>query len=352
MHRLTGCSNIAGDNHDSFVETLFLSGLVSVANPLYSVKPFIARFTGRPGFSNKLTLKVIISIQDPSKSETITARLLPLVLGIVVPQFKLAEWYSAPGWLGDLKAEYTTYEQAGRDAKNIARFHQHLFESSPTDATILLAMIQSQLQTASVEAIAWLTIVLLKEMTPIVDQCPLEAGQFYTTLLTSFVQKFVQQEPERPTDWAQPKKAENFDVNRYNGCRRCSSCPALQEFFLASTEESRTFTEPLDLPHLQDRVKCYRGLCQASLDESQSPPVLTLTKIAEDHAAWKERASKAQESFAKLPQDALKQALGDDYDAITNLDMVRLGTTSSAAAAAQAGDGGEKRGVKCPRSRS
>jgi hypothetical protein len=90
-------------------------------------------------------------------------------------------------------------------------------------------------------------------------------------------------------------------------------------------EESRSFILPENSWHLYYQLP---RQCKSSKDESQKPPVLTVTKTLKaweaDRSTWQERAAHAQKKFKGLPQKELQQCLAGEYDAIMELRMVKL----------------------------
>ena len=214
---------------------------------------------------------------------------------------------------------YSYLERANCDASIIASLHKQLFQSHQTNASVLLAKIQSQTESISRETLKKLVIPLLKEMIYIVNLCPLDARQFYKSMITTYIMRVVGKEPEKPSDWARPNENETVK------CSDCTSCQMLQEFLMDPGEESRTFTVTKEKEwHFQ--IHSIPSECNKAKDESQKLPTWTVTKTCRyweaNHNKWKKDASETQRELRQLPEEALKQCLADEYNVFMNLDMV------------------------------
>ena len=89
--------------------------------------------------------------------------------------------------------------------------------------------------------------------------------------------------------------------------------------------QSRTFSELNDPEHLYYRVS---SMCDSSIDTSVSPAVVVVTKtrktFEESHKEWEKRVAAAQKAYYLLPQQQLKQCLGEGYDEIMTLQTIKL----------------------------
>ncbi len=133
--------------------------------------------------------------------------------------------------------------------------------------------------------------------------------------MSTYIKCVVQKEPEKPRDWSQPVD----DELCY--CSVCSDHQSLQQFLLEPKEECRNFTSLNNPTHLV----CYMPF---NCITSQASGVLTVTKTLKrwerEHEEWQERAFKVQETLKQFPQTELQQCLADQYEAIMNLDMLRI----------------------------
>ena len=270
---------------------------------------------------------------------------MPSALDTAVSQFELEKWSSASkcssfsrrdypysSWPDSYKAE----DRPKRDANIVASLHKHLLQSHPANASELLTKIQSQAESVSDKEIDTLIVSLLEKMIYIVDQCLPHARPFYVLLITTYTVRFVKNEPEKPNNWA--RASEKDQVKCYD--KNCSACDSLRNFLLSPVEETYAFEASEKNWHCRFQVP---SECNLSRNESQKPPVWTVTKTykswEKSHAEWEKRASKAQNSLRRLSEESMKQCLGDDYETLMNLDMIRLRAENSVA---ETGDESER----------
>jgi hypothetical protein len=301
---------------------------------LRSVKPFIARFSGDSNISNALAVEILSYSQSSSHEKDVVARLLPLVLDVAASQFELQK-YSSASKRSPLLADYpysswpSCCEGKGqRDAGIVVGLYQHLLLSDGKKASNLLSKIQLQTESLPHAELDRLIIPLLEQMMHVVDLHSPEACKFFQSMMETYIMRVVQKEPEKPRDWSRP-----------NECKICfsfcSDCVLLREFLMDPREERRRFV--VSSEHLRFNVP---SQCEISAYDRENPTVFIVTKTLrgweENHLEWKNRASKAQETFKRLPQIELKQCLAEKYDKIIGLDMVKLQDEDSIAQAIDA----------------
>ena len=291
----------------------------------HSIKKFISRLSGSLEFLYNLTVELLNFLQDPNHrtDNDIATRILRLVLDAIATRFELQTWLSV------LKSRdpysYSTHDkrmqEAPKDANITANLHQNLLESNQTNASILLSRIQSQFEHIEVEEMEVLTPSLLREMIPLITQCPLEAHQFFLSVMTTYITRVVLREPRNQTDWARPNHAEEIDIVK------CPKCQPLRDFLLDPSQESCDFPLPEDHNHLKGSADewSYRPrCCEKKVKGSWSSPVLTVTKFPKPWDDWYCYFEMVQKELKRLPEEPLRQCLGAEYDALMNLDMVRL----------------------------
>ena len=90
-------------------------------------------------------------------------------------------------------------------------------------------------------------------------------------------------------------------------------------------DQSRTFSELIDPTHLSYQVS---HMCNRSIDRSVKPATVVVTKtqktFEESHKRWEERVTAAQKAYHLLPQELLKQCLGEGYQEFMTLQVVKL----------------------------
>ena len=280
--------------------------------------------------------------RSSSANNDLVARFVPLFLDAAASQFELQKYSSASknssargdypysSWPGC----YGEKERGRRDASTVVALYQQLLQSDGK-ASELLTQIRSQTESLPCHELDRLVIPLLEQMMPIMDLCSVETSQVFQSMMMTYMTRVVQKEPAKPSDWARP--------NEYQKCYRsdCAECKLLQEFLMDPEEESRSFILGSESWHQESSVPWQ---CKKSIDNSRNPRVLIVTKTLkrweEEHSEWQKRASKVQESFRQLPQKELQQCLGESYDAIMDLRMVKLQDEDSTAQTADTSEKG------------
>ena len=154
-------------------------------------------------------------------------------------------------------------------------------------------------------------------MEPVIDTH--DAGLFYQSMMTVYITHFIQNEPKKPVDWRRLEEAEKLCTST------CPTCRPARDFLMDPAEETCTFIED-GKSHLNGKL--WITDCKYSFDRWEKPRVLTVTKTTKlwekAHSEWEERVKTAQETFHQLPQAEMKRHLGEKYEAIMDLRMVRL----------------------------
>lgn len=143
--------------------------------------------------------------------------------------------------------------------------------------------------------------------------------------MCSFVEHYVQREPERPADWARPEEA--AEAKCYY--RQCALYSELREFLHNPDHEERRFGPSTDhRHHLQYRVPTN---CLGKWDVETN--TLQITKTLKGYEAkqteWERRAATAQELLEQLPLSLLASHLGSELEYILNLEWARKATKAS-----------------------
>jgi len=241
-----------------------------------------------------------------SSGKDLAAYFFPLILIPAATRFELDKFSSA------VRSTDDETERGQRDADIVVKLYQELLQLGQERATELLFEVKSQIAVLTHSKLDKVVIPLLRQLFPILDLFSLEVCHFYQTIMSIYIERVVQKEPEKPRDWFQP-------VDEF----RCA-CPDhqfLRQFLLEPKEKSCTFTS-LDNPiHLASDIPSNCIITRASR-------VLTVRKTLKrwkrEHKEWQERVSKVQDSFKQFPQTELQQCLADQYEAIMNLYMVRI----------------------------
>jgi len=299
---------------------------------LHSIKPFIARFLKDLSFLNALAFEVLSlghgsddkqassdsgSDDNDANSEgegrsqkstpdsfgkDLAARLFPLILIPEATQFELNKFSSAARSTGS----YDETEKGRRDANMVVKLYQKLLQLGQARATELLCKVKSQIAVLPHSKLDNVVIPLLRQLFPILDLSSLEVCDFYQSIMSTYIERVVHKEPEKPKDWYRP--ADEFLCYR-------SVCPdhqSLRQFLLEPKEESRTFTSLNDPTHLECNIP-------SDCKTKRASGVLTVRKTLKgwkrEHKEWQERVFKVQKTF----QHSLRQ----NYSNVLLIDIRR-----------------------------
>lgn len=288
------------------------------------MKPFIVRFVGDPNFSNALAVEILSYLQSSSPDKDLVDRIFALVLNAAGSQFELQKYSSASKGSNSHKdypfsswPNCANKEKGGRDAKMVVDLYYQLLQSDRKKASELLDQIQAQIKTVSDNELDRLVIPLLEQMMHSLDLSSVDASKFFKSAITTYIKRVVQNEPEKPSNWAQP----NEEVHCYR--KGCSFCESLKKFMSDPEEESRHFTLP-DKDALSHARWVMPRYCRTEESTEQEFKVTKTLKAWENiHSEWQKRALKAQETLNQFPQAELKQCLVDEYHAIVDLHIVK-----------------------------
>ncbi|MCJ1243689.1 hypothetical protein MMC30_000886 [Trapelia coarctata] len=296
------------------------------------ITPFIARFIGDSNFLNALVVELLCFSQSSSPDKDLLTRFLPLILAAAISEFELHKYSSASKNSASRDAYpysswpncYKEDEKGRRDASTVASLYQQLFQLDGRKASELLDEIESQTESLPHQELDRLLIPLLQQLIPILDLRSPEVCKFYQSMMVMYIRRVVQKEPEKPKDWYRP---EGEELRCYSDC---SNCRSLQAFLKEPKEVSCRFVLPDNPSHFTWNVP---KQCDISRVDPQKPEVVIVTKTLrgweEDHKKWRERASKAQETFKQFPQTELQQCLAEQYAAVMDLHMVKLQNTDA-----------------------
>ena len=138
---------------------------------------------------------------------------------------------------------------------------------------------------------------------------------FFQSILKSYLIKIVGMEKPQPHDWSRPEKGLRYEQNH------CGGCEQLQRFVLDPDSQSQKISCK-DPNHV--KWKC-RGDYMEYKEETSESIVVTKTLKAwkSRHKDWKYETSRARKAMDQLPQDELRRCLADEYDAVTNMDILK-----------------------------
>lgn len=278
---------------------------------------------------NAFAVEILSFSQSSIADRDLVARLFPLVQDSAVAQFELQQYSSAYKLLAsaDRDFPYSSWPnhentdrketKAHKDARNVVNLYQRVFQSDQTTAHKLLDKIQSQTESITLDKLKRLVIPLLIQMLQVVDKSSTEACKFYQTMMTTYIMRSVQKEPEKPKDWSRPDEEIG---NCYT--RSCVDCAVIKEFLMDPEKQSHEFDSLEVADHFYYKTI---GSCTR---RRKGPSKLTVTKTTKAwekaHTEWERHASATQAAFQSFPQAELKQCLGIHYEAIMDLRVVKV----------------------------
>ena len=276
--------------------------LISRLTCLSSVEPFIARFLGDSSFLNALAIGLLSLSQRSDREQEVVSRLLPLILDTAASHFELQKYFSS--------------RESQHSAALVGALYQQILQSNRKKAFELLDVIQAQAIKISLDTLGQIFPPLLEQMMLHIGTGSPEICEFVRSMMALYLTRIVQEKPEKPKDWSRSDYRVNCNLSS------CSFCPSLRDFLVDPDKEGRMFDSRKNYPHLQQQTRSLPFTkYETSIDRFKR--VVIVKKILKawenDHEWWQRRASKAQEVFRQLPQTALKQCLGDQYEEILGL---------------------------------
>jgi hypothetical protein len=156
------------------------------------------------------------------------------------------------------------------------------------------------------------------------EDYPIQGTPFrvlFLELLSTYLRRFVQQEPPRPSN------AAAWPVT----CS-CTDCKVFSKFLLDLNQTVWRFPAAQKRRiHLLAMTKNTR--CRFETETRSSPHVLVATKVETLHLAvveaWKRRCGIAKGHLAKMPTEHLKELLEEDYESIMSLSILSNTSTTT-----------------------
>ncbi|EXJ81806.1 hypothetical protein A1O1_07871 [Capronia coronata CBS 617.96] len=190
-------------------------------------------------------------LQSPN---SVVKDLLPLVLNTAMSNFRLQQ-FSAHS----KQFFHFPFEQLFREDYPFSSWPdiRHVEERAKKDATVIVSLYRQfatddlgdkagQLlekiadDTANIESadLDCFIIPVLREMIDITEHQPSEASQFYTKIISTYIERVVQKEPPKPLNWCLP--------DDFQRCYRqdCDYCSPVREFLEDPAKEDYRFTVP------------------------------------------------------------------------------------------------------------
>lgn len=199
----------------------------------------------------------------------------------------------------------------------IKAFYEYASAHKQELPALLLQKIQATASELKVEQSNGFLISFLSELIPVADTCLNEAKSSLRSLFTLYITRTVGYEPKKPSDWTRLEEL----VTCSPQCRNCSS----MNTFLKDPKESYYALGNGDY-HLHARYHNFQYFDITKKSQWGNPLGVTKTNKwwEKHHPQWQTRAEAVLEAIKKLPQERLKECLGDEYDGIMDLRIVKV----------------------------
>ena len=284
---------------------------------------------------NAMTAELLSRSQGSSPPQEVIDTLLPPCLESVVARFQLSEFCSAllkdrsrfgdvrnSGWRYDRKIDKKTQGCARKDATNVALLYEHLrlgLEQSAV-TNVLLDKILLQCESLDERTLYSIFAPLMAKLWKVMDKVHERSKTFPVEFLNCCLLRLVEKEPPRPRDYSWPNEAKGRERTKCGG--ECTTCDEIIAFLLDPDRDRATFEQPTNADYgFFYNHKIWE--CDTFEDKKAQPMTFTLVKSLRGwqsaHGAWQQSLSAAQRRLDGIV--ALREILGDDYEAIRNADV-------------------------------
>ncbi|KAM5347057.1 hypothetical protein ACJ41O_010062 [Fusarium nematophilum] len=257
-----------------------------------AVTNVIDKFKEDKKFVKVLTVELLLELSRPDNVRlTFLRRLLGIFLGAAISTF-------------DLCCAYRLEANRGRDGRLVREFYNQALAHSEDAASRLLREISNQASSAKKDTAQQILLPLMKELLPSVDTSSPEVQDFFQLLVKAYITKGVGEEPLKPEDWASPSGK-------------------LKAFLEDPGAKEKTVTLSTDEEgHLKWKFE-FLTTEKVGGEGGQVRFTKTLKGWERCHRDWEQEAEKAKQNLQSLPKDELERALGDQYDTLMALDLIR-----------------------------
>ncbi|KAL8994600.1 MAG: hypothetical protein Q9169_005479 [Polycauliona sp. 2 TL-2023] len=167
-------------------------------------------------------------------------------------------------------------------------------------------------------------ISLAQEIIPIADCSSSEVQQCLRSLISLHITRTVRQEPRRPSDWAR--------LEETNSCPgKCQQCWEMNTFLQSPDVSYYAFNPNMShvIYHLQPYFNNLKYFDVKGPSYSPEGVTKTLKWWEEQHPLWEKRCSDVLKALRDIPEAKLKECLGQTYEEVMELRMVKIGADES-----------------------
>ncbi|KAL8881817.1 MAG: hypothetical protein Q9192_007715 [Flavoplaca navasiana] len=299
----------------------------AICSILYQgVRTFIEHFQNNNLLINPLVIELLSQANHQDRSKSYFDTLLRKIVDSAISNFNLCGYakYIASlvppnqsSYSSGRSRETTASAYSNRLAGPIKAFYEYAGAHKQELPALLLQRIQATASELTVEQSNGFLISFLSELIPVADTSLTEAKFCMRSLITLYITRTVGYEPKKPSDWTRLEEINTASCH----CNNCSS----MNTFLKDPEESYYALGNGDY-HLQYQFHDFKYFDIPKKEKWGTPLAVTKTNKwwEEKHPLWQTRAEVVLEAIKNLPQDRLKECLGDEYDAIMDLRIVKV----------------------------
>lgn len=269
----------------------------------------VDRFKDNKTFVNALIVELLLVLSNPDSARTdLLRRVFDVILEAAISAFDL-ELHKAYAYNVLPHLKYNTL---------IRDFYSEALAHSEDSAVNLLQQFSSQASKASKDTVSRILLPMMKQLLPLVDTGSPEVQTCLESLVEAYITQAVGKEPPKPEseDWARPKEVSKCWSS---GCKRCSELNAFvndpkakEETIAMSNDDRRHVTSYFEYLQFEKGNR-----------EGEVRITKTLREWETRHEDWESTGKRAQEQLRELPKE-LKEALGDKYDTLLALDLIRI----------------------------
>ena len=278
-----------------------------------SIKPFVAQSIEDPDFVNSLTAKTLRPAKNEDSGDgSRSQRLFSSFINPSYSKFDLEKFMRAAT---DCESRRVVLEEKiDYGASVVVSFYRQLIDAAyKAEASQLLENLSMKILNEKAWRFDRFAISLLEKFMPILRPGTDESRSFYQTIMKTYTNHLVGNEPEKPENWSQhPANSSLVKKEDREWLSKFLQDPSETKLTIAKNQFDSSI-------HWE-----FSPRNDISREFPKDRDVVIITKIDPAHKAWQERVSKVQTAFQKLPQAELELILGDSYQDIMDLKMVRL----------------------------
>ncbi|KAI4287667.1 MAG: hypothetical protein L6R35_003073 [Caloplaca aegaea] len=289
------------------------------------VRIFVEHFQNNNLLINPLVVELLPQSDHQGRSKIYLETLLRNIVESAVSNFNLRQYATYTASLLPPNQTNSSSRSRGEDARTNSSRHagpiKALYDYSSAYKQDLSAQLLQRIQaTASelaIEQSNGFLISFLSELITVADTGFNEAKSCIRSLITLHIIRTVGYEPKKPTNWTRLEQISTCSHRNDNECLKMNT-------FLKDPEASYHALGEENY-YLRSHFHNFEYF---DVEEKGPWNVVGVTKTnkwwEEQHPKWQARAEKVLKAVKKLPQDRLQECLGDEYDGVMDLKMVKV----------------------------